>query len=159
MKVRTSRFGEIEVREEMLLTFPSGLIGFPRATRYVILDHDREAPFKWLQSVDEGGLAFVIMVPTLFRPDYRAVLAPEDIAELGPVETENLSLFVILTIPPGDPRRITANLQGPVVVNQRSRLAKQVILRDEYPTRYPLFPDEAVRDAAAEPLACGTRRP
>jgi len=139
MKIRTSRFGEIEFDDEAMLTFTSGIIGFPNAIRYVVLDHDREAPFKWLQSVEDAGVAFVIMDPALFKPDYRVTVEPHELTELGVAEGDDLVIFVILTIPSSDPRRITANLQGPVVVNLRTRRAKQIILRDDLPVRYPLF--------------------
>ncbi|MER3425050.1 MAG: flagellar assembly protein FliW [Nitrospiraceae bacterium] len=136
----TSRFGDIEFKEDMVLTFPSGIIGFPQATRYLILDHDRQAPFQWLQCIDDGSLAFVVMDPALFKSDYRVAIDQEAIAELGHSEKSELILFVILTIPSGDPTLMTANLRGPVIVNHRTRLAKQLILQEEWPTRYPLFP-------------------
>jgi flagellar assembly factor FliW len=152
MKIMTNRFGEIEFKDEVMLTFTSGIIGFPNATRYLVLDHDRDVPFKWLQAVDEGDLAFVIMDPALFKPDYRMTVEPDELVELGVAEGDELITFVILTIPSADPRRITANLQGPVVVNRRTRLAKQIILREELTTRYPVFPDETTKAPADEPL-------
>lgn len=145
MHITTSRFGELTCRDEALIRFPSGIIGFPRSTRYIILDHDREAPFKWLQSLDEGNLAFVIMDPLVFKPDYRATIDPAVLAELGQPDDGDVILFVLLTVPPGDPDRITANLRAPVVVHEPTRLAKQIILHDDLPTRYPLF---------AQPVAC-----
>jgi flagellar assembly factor FliW len=152
MKIVTSRFGEIEFKDEVMLTFTSGILGFPNATRYVVLDHDRDVPFKWLQSVDDGGLAFVIMDPGFFKPDYRVTVEPDELAELGVAKEDEVIVFVILTIPSSDPRRITANLQGPVVVNRRTRLAKQLILREELTTRYPVFPDETSHQPADEPV-------
>lgn len=148
MKVTTTRFGDIEFRDDMVLTFPSGLIGFPGATRYLILDHDRQAPFKWLQSVDDGALAFVIMDPAVFKPDYRVTVGPDCLAELGRAKENDLVMFVILTIPSDDPTRMTANLRGPILVNPRTRLAKQVILQEEWPVRYPLFPTHPRQSAA-----------
>jgi flagellar assembly factor FliW len=53
---------------------------------------------------------------------------------------EDLSTAVILTIPSNDPAHITANLRGPLLMNPRTRLCKQVVLSDEVPTRHPLFP-------------------
>ncbi|MDE3019861.1 MAG: flagellar assembly protein FliW, partial [Nitrospirota bacterium] len=67
------------------------------------------------------------------------------LADLGSPADEELILFVLLTVPPGDPDRITANLRAPVVVHEPTRLAKQIILHDDLPTRYPLF---------AQPVAC-----
>ena len=142
MNTVTTRFGPVEFKNEALLTFPAGIIGFPGSTRYVLLDHDRDVPFKWLQSLDESDLAFVIMDPVLFKPDYRVEVAHEDIPELAAKDESDLTLFVLLTIPSADPGVITANLRGPVLVNHRTRLAKQVILEDDLPTRYPLFPGQ-----------------
>jgi len=142
MHTLTTRFGSVEFKDEALLTIPAGIIGFPGSTRYVLLDHDREVPVKWLQSLDESELAFVIMDPMLFKPDYRVEVAHEDIPELAARDESDLALFVLLTIPSADPGAITANLRGPVLVNHRTRLAKQVILEDDLPTRYLLFPGQ-----------------
>lgn len=159
MRATTDRFGEIEVSEEAILRFPSGVIGFPRSFRYVLLDHDRHAPFKWLQSLDEAGLAFVVMDPARFKPDYRVEVAPEELAELEPAEGDELVLLVILTVPAADPGRVTANLRGPLVVNARTKLAKQLVLKEDMPIRHPLYPrsGRARADEPAVPLAAGLR--
>jgi len=122
------------------LTFPSGLLGFTEHRRYVILDHDTDAPFKWLQSVEEPALAFVIMDPALFHPGYHVDVPADALAEIGAKEREDLALVVILTIPSDDPVRITANLRGPLVISHRTKLGKQLVLSEEFPTRHPLFP-------------------
>lgn len=141
MKCSSSRFGTLEVTDEQVLTFPSGLLGFPDHRRYVILDHDTEAPFQWLQSLDEPALAFVILDPDLFLgEEYHVEVSDETLSEIQATRGESLSVAVILTIPSGDPSRITANLRGPLVMNPRTRLGKQVVLSREYPTRHPLFP-------------------
>ena len=48
MKFDTSRFGTVEVAEDKLLHFEHGLPGFPDCTRFIVMDHDRETPLKWL---------------------------------------------------------------------------------------------------------------
>jgi flagellar assembly factor FliW len=144
IQVNTSRFGSLAIQEEALLTFPTGLIGFPEQKRYVILDHDREVPFKWLQSVDDGRLAFVVMDPLLVRPDYQLGLDPQALADLGASGEEEVIVLVILTIPSANPRQVTANLRGPLVVNPHSRRGRQVILQEDWPTQYPLFPESLV---------------
>ncbi len=148
MKCSSSRFGLLDVRDETILEFPSGLLGFPDQRRYVMLDHDTEAPFKWLQSLDEPGLAFVVIDPALFHADYRVEYPREALAEVDAVGSDELALAVILTIPSEDPGRITANLRGPVLMNPRTRLCKQLVLSEDYPTRYPLFPVAAPQAAA-----------
>ncbi|HEU4685417.1 MAG TPA: flagellar assembly protein FliW [Nitrospira sp.] len=139
----STRFGRFEVNEESIVTFPSGLLGFLDQRRYVILDHDTDAPFKWLQSVDEPGLAFVIIDPADVASGYSIKFLPETLAEIHATEQDPLSVAVILTIPSEDPAAVTANLRGPLVMNRRTRLGKQVVLADGYPTRHPVFPTGA----------------
>jgi flagellar assembly factor FliW len=140
VKCTSTRFGSFEVRDESILTFPSGLLGFPERQRYVILDHDTEVPFKWLQSVEEPSLAFVIIDPALFHPGYDIDVPTDALAEIRAREREDLALVVILTIPSDDPGRITANLRGPLVISHKNKLGKQLVLSEDFPTRHPLFP-------------------
>jgi flagellar assembly factor FliW len=140
IQCRSSRFGTFDIDDDSVLTFPSGLLGFPESRRYVMLDHDTEAPFKWLQSLDEPALAFVIIDPDLLLADYHIEVPGDALAEVQGSEEDELSTAVILTIPSNDPGRMTANLRGPLLMNQRTKLCKQLVLSDEFPTRHPLFP-------------------
>lgn len=139
MNVASTRFGTFEVRSESLLTFPSGVLGFPEWTRYVMLDHDTNAPFKWLHCVEEASLAFVVIDPALFNANYQVTISQEARVEVEGSETDELTLAVILTIPSDDPSAATANLRGPLLMNPRTRLCKQLVLSEDYPTRYPVF--------------------
>jgi flagellar assembly factor FliW len=139
MHVSSTRFGILNVPAEALLTFPAGLLGFPEWTRYVMLDHDTDAPFKWLHCAEEASLAFVVIDPALFNPNYRVAISSEARVEVEGSETDEMSLAVILTIPSDDPSAVTANLRGPLLMNPRTRLCKQLVLTEDYPTRYPLF--------------------
>jgi flagellar assembly factor FliW len=115
------------------------VLGFPEWTRYVMLDHDTDAPFKWLHCVEEASLAFVVIDPALFNSHYQVTISPEARLEVGGNETDELSFAVILTIPSDDPSAMTANLRGPLLMNPRTRLCKQLVLSEDYPTRYPVF--------------------
>ncbi|MDH4153952.1 MAG: flagellar assembly protein FliW [Nitrospira sp.] len=140
MKCTSLRFGVFDVSDDSIVRFPVGLLGFPESQRYVILDHDTEAPFKWLQSLDEPGLAFVILDPALFHADYHVNVPADIVAEMNNEKEDDLAVVVILTIPSDDPARMTANLRGPLVISHKTRLGTQLVLSEEYPTRYPLFP-------------------
>jgi flagellar assembly factor FliW len=130
----------MEIEEGMIIHFPSGLLGIPQTIYYVIFDHDQDVPFKWLQAVHEPDLAFLIMDPFDMLPDYQAEIQDSDLNELKAKDSTNVSLFVILTIPAGDPTSMTANLKGPVLVNEANRWAKQLVLSNSpYTTRHPLF--------------------
>jgi flagellar assembly factor FliW len=136
----------MQIDERTILHFPDGLLGFPDSKNYIIFEHDQEAPFKWLQATDEAALAFVIMDPFLLLPDYQVEIQEQDLQELRVSDTRHLSIFVLLTIPAGQPARMTANLKGPVLVNGENRWAKQLVLTNsQYHTRHPLLatPDTA----------------
>jgi flagellar assembly factor FliW len=50
-------------------------------------------------------------------------------------------VLVILNVP-ADPSRTTANLRGPLVLNTERRLARQLVLQDDFwPLRYAVFGD------------------
>jgi len=139
MNVASTRFGIMNVSTEALLTFPSGLLGFPERTRYVLLDHDTNAPFKWLHCAEEASLAFVVIDPTLFNANYQVMISSEALSEVEGSDNDKVTLAVILTIPSDDPSAVTANLRGPLLMNPRTRLCKQLVLSEDYPTRYPVF--------------------
>lgn len=143
MNVSSTRFGTLNVPAEALLTFPSGVLGFSEWTRYVMLDHDTDAPFKWLHCTEEASLAFVVIDPALFNQNYQVTISPEARFEVEGNETDELSLVVILTIPSDDPSAMTANLRGPLLMNLRTRRCKQLVLSEDYPTRYPVFSAQA----------------
>ena len=138
MKIQTTRFGEVDVPEENFLTFPLGLVGLPHYTRYVIFNEGEDGGYQWLQALDEPGLAFIIVPAELIQPDFQAHLPDETGCELELGKNDPGSVFVIVTIPKGKPEETTANLRGPIVVNYRTRKAKQLILHESIPLRFPL---------------------
>jgi len=136
LKVQTSRFGEIEVDDADIITLPEGLIGFPELVRYVLLDHDTDSPFKWLQSLNEGAMAFVVISPLTFRPDFTVEVTEEEISVLKLENAEDAVISVIVTIPM-DPKKMSANLKAPLVFNLKNRTGKQVIVKDaQYQTKH-----------------------
>ncbi len=141
MKIQTSRFGMLDVSDDTLLTFPSGLVGFPAFRRYLVLDPPEDADYQWFQSVDEPSLAFVIMDVDLLQPDFRTNLSGEGLAELDMTPTDSISIMAVITIPSDHPDQATANLRAPLVVNGRTKQGKQLILHESIPLRYPLFQD------------------
>jgi len=140
--VETTRFGPVEVETGLTLTLPDGLIGFEDCRRYAVLCHDDRSPFRWLQCLDDGAVAFPVMEAQLILPGYQPTIRPCDLAELGLDEDAEVLVLAIVTVPRGNPRAMTANLLGPVVVNPKTRVGKQVILEDEdrYTTRFDLVP-------------------
>ena len=139
MKGQSTRFGTFDVKDESLLIFPSGILGFPDWSTYVLLDHDTDAPFKWLQCMEAPALAFVVLDPVFFKPDYHIQIPLDALIEIHKEDGDELSVVTVLTIPSHDPSAVPANLRGPLVMNHRTRLCKQLVLSEDLPTRYPLF--------------------
>jgi flagellar assembly factor FliW len=123
--VASGRFGEFEVPVDRILHFPQGLIGFPKAHRFVILDHRPGSPFKWMLCLEQPDVAFAVVEPARMVPDYEAPLALA--ARTLGTDPADVALFVIVTIPP-DPTAMTVNLMAPVVVDVRTRKAIQLVL-------------------------------
>ena len=138
MKLLTTRFGTVEVPDKNVLFFSLGVLGFPEVRRYVMLDHGRNTPLKWLQAVDKPELAFPMVPATDLVEDYHITVSPDDLAALAMESTDELLAFVILTIPNAAPEGTTANLKAPIVMNPTTHLARQVLVEQDYPIRYPL---------------------
>jgi flagellar assembly factor FliW len=139
LKVKTTRFGDVDVKDEDAIELPQGLIGFPELKRYVLLDHDKDSPFKWLQSLDDGAIAFVLINPLLFKPDYEVEVTESEVAELDLTNEEDAVISAIITMPT-NPQNMTANLKAPLVFNLQNRKGKQIILNDsQYTTRHNIM--------------------
>lgn len=125
MKINTKAYGEYEIDERQVIDVPVGLFGFADLHRYALIDAHQK-PFYWFQSLENVDVAFVLINPLLFRPDYSVDASDEDLAAIGITEPDDLLVFSIVTIP-NDGRGMTANLQGPLLVNRRTHVARQVI--------------------------------
>jgi flagellar assembly factor FliW len=125
MIVETKAYGSIEVNERQKIFFPYGILGFEHLKHYVLLDA-RQQPFYWLQSLDVVEVAFVLINPRIFRPEYTLEVDPEELKEIGIENAEDALDFAIVTIPE-NPAKMTANLQGPIIVNRKTRVGRQSI--------------------------------
>ena len=142
MKISTKAYGLIEVDDRQKITFPRGLFGFEKYMDYLLLDAERQ-PFYWLQSMDLEQVAFVLVNPFLFRPDYEMNISNEELAEIDIHSPEKALIFSIVTIPT-DGGPITANLQGPLVINRDTRTGKQAVLSDtRWKTRHDIMAELA----------------
>jgi flagellar assembly factor FliW len=129
LKVATKAYGLIEVDERQKIIFPQGLFGFEKLKDYLLLDAERQ-PFYWLQSMDVEDVAFILVNPFLFRPDYEVNVSNEEVDGIGIRSPENALIFSIVTIPQ-DGSPMTANLQGPLIINRDARMGKQAVLTDD----------------------------
>jgi len=136
MKINSSRFGEIEVDDQRVMTFPKGLLGFPDYQRFVLIEAGQDRYFWWLQSVDKPDLAFIVTDPMLFIPTYKVPVRLDQISQLGLNTVEDAQVLVIVN---KRGETLTGNLQGPLVVSAAERMGEQLVLSDRrFTTRLPL---------------------
>jgi flagellar assembly factor FliW len=125
--------------QDLLLSFPSGLVGFPELKAFRFFEPADGYPLKFLQSVDSPDISFVCMDPAGIRPDYSVPLSDEE-AQMLAIETPEEALVLTLVVIPEDPRKMTTNLAGPLVVNTRTRVGRQIILNaDTYPLQFAVL--------------------
>lgn len=124
----------------ILISFPKGLLGFPQLTSFRLFEPSDGYPLKFLQAVEQPEISFVCMDPAGLKPDYTVPLGDSEAEELALEELTDALILTIVVIPE-DPRRMTTNLAGPLVVNTRTRIGLQVALAsDRFPLKFPVFP-------------------
>ncbi len=140
MQLSTKYFGDIDYDINKVITFPSGLPGFPDSRRFILMA-ESEPPdlFYWMQCVDDGDVVFTLMDVYRVMSDYDPVVDPDEVAELGDLSDSPLEIYNIVVVPE-DPKEMRVNLKAPVVINSITGLAKQVILENaNYPLRYMII--------------------
>lgn len=127
MEINTKAYGTIEIDDKQILKFPTGLFGFETLHDFALLDAEQQ-PFFWLQSLDVEQIAFILINPLIFRSDYEPSVVDDELQDIGlsGKDDENLLLLSIVTIPE-DQNQMTANLQGPVIINKITKMGRQFI--------------------------------
>lgn len=139
LKLASTRFGSIEVPEAIVMNFPQGMIGFPAHTEYVLLKQREDSVFLWLHSTTDPSLAFPVVLPWAFHWEYEVKLSDEDLVSIDVENASQISIMCVVNVG-SDVRKGTINLFSPIVINNDTKLAKQVInTADGYSTRDPLF--------------------
>lgn len=137
MQIKTTRFGVVEIADDKVMNFAQGLLGFPDHRRYCLLEPGEDACFFWLQSVDEPALAFVVTDPALFFKDYEVPIRPEQADNLAIEKIEDAQIFVIVN---KVGNVLTANLQGPLLINTINLAGQQLVLADKrWSTRHTIM--------------------
>ena len=136
--IDSDQLGSVDIDEGSIIEFPAGIIGFPDQVRYAMVAAEADGFYTWLQSMDEPSLVFLAVVPAPFFPDFAPSIRDEDCAEIGLTDPEDAQLLCLVTVADD---KVTANLLGPIVLNVRTRLARQVVLTDaDLTTRAPIVP-------------------
>ncbi|UDY37198.1 flagellar assembly protein FliW [Dermatobacter hominis] len=136
MLVESERLGPIEVDEGSVIEVPAGLIGFPQLRRFALVAAEDTGVYSWLQSLDDPTVSFLAVVPAAVFPDYEPTIGDEDCIAIGLSDPADAQLLCLVTATDDG---VTANLLGPVLLDVRTRLGRQVVLTDTtFTTREPI---------------------
>jgi flagellar assembly factor FliW len=140
VKVETTRFGELEIAAEDVLTFTNGIPGLVEYKKFVLLPADSEAetPFFFLQSIENKGLSLFLVNPFQMFKDYDVELDEKTIESLKITNEADVLLFTIITVN-NTLQDSTTNLKAPIVINVKEKLGTQMILdHKKFLIRQPL---------------------
>ena len=129
-KFMTTRFGEIEAEEDAIITFESGIPAFEEEREFLIIPYEEGSPYVFLQSLKTPDLAFLMTMPLVFFPEYEVVIDDDVERALGLTSPDEVLIYTILTLSGTEIRDLTANLMAPIVVNAKTRRAKQIVFPD-----------------------------
>lgn len=130
MLMETSNFGPIEYDEKEVIYFQSEILGFEGLKKYIFVGKEGSEPFMWLQSVEDPGLAFVIIDGKDVISWYRPEIPNDEMKKLGVDDPDSLRIYNIVVIP-DDIEEISCNLKAPIVININTKKASQVLLDNE----------------------------
>ena len=140
MILDTVKFGQIEIEEDRIFEFELPIIGFDELKKFIILDPSKDNLFKWLQSVEEPGLAFPIISVSALDYDYSIDLSDSVVSSLEITNPESLLVMNVTSIPQDNPRGTTINLLAPIIFNLDNHKAGQVVLSGSgYDISFPMF--------------------
>jgi flagellar assembly factor FliW len=149
MLINTVNFGALEVPEDKIITFKEGLPGFPQIHRFAVLEMDELKPFQYLQALGDPPIALFVINPFIVDPSYEFRLTETDMDDVNSKNSSELAVYAVATIPE-NPSEATINLMAPIVINDRDRCGKQVILHEsKYSVRHPLLKDAGQDEAEA----------
>ena len=131
VNLSTHRFGNLIIEKENIITFEQGLLGFEELTQFAIVAVEECLPFEWLVSLEDPVVAFPILDPTLLFSDYKPSLTKEDLVLLDIKNEMDVEMFCIVTL--GEtPENVTLNLKGPILINMKNKMGKQIVLTEDY---------------------------
>lgn len=126
MRTIQTCFGTVIYDPEKLVHFPEGLIGFEQLRDFIVMPTKKDDFLVCLQSVEESHVAFLLINPVLFFPDYRVDIGCKEREKLG--IKVNDPYFILTTITFQQDRTVTLNLLAPIIYAPRTDMAIQIVL-------------------------------
>jgi len=121
-----TRLGLQKISADKIIHFPKGIIGYEDEQNFTLLQVAEDSPFFMLQSTKTLELGLIVADPYMFVDDYSIKISD---AEQGIIQVKNsqdLLVFVTVTIPYGKPDQTALNLSGPIFINHEKRIGLQI---------------------------------
>jgi flagellar assembly factor FliW len=139
--MNTLEIAEIDTRQTEgrdIIRLPFGLMGFEHVKQYTLLTNLEEEPFMWFQMLDNAKRAFLVVPPFRVVPDYQPDISDDEVDFLQLANSADAFLINVVTL--RGKNQATVNLKGPIVINRRTLLGKQVILNNavRYSLNHPI---------------------
>jgi flagellar assembly factor FliW len=135
MDITTTRFGNVTIDDEDVLTFVDGLIGMENCRHWALLADAQNAALGWLQSVERPEVALAVVCPRRFVADYRARVSRRDVEPLGLADAEGAHVLAIVN-QAGD--SLALNLKAPLVIHVAARCGRQIVAKDNHSVQHLL---------------------
>jgi flagellar assembly factor FliW len=135
--LKSTRFGDVELADEAVVEFPSGLIGLS-GHRYALLPHGPDGVFVWLHSMDDPDLALPVTRPWGFFPSYEVELSDSEAERIGVSDPAQAEVYVTVRAAE-EAENFSANLRAPIII-AGGRGYQVINEADDAPVRAPLFP-------------------
>lgn len=143
IRLHSVALGELEVSDDRIIEFESGIPGFESCLRYALLDSEEDTPFFYMHSVDDPAVSFVVADPFYFFNGYECVLPDHVIEKLKLKNPSNVTILSMVIVS-SNPVHSMINLLAPLVINRETRRGLQYVMHDSnYGVRVPLFPTES----------------
>ena len=127
MNLNTARFGEVDIKDSSIITFPGGLPGLEGLEKYAIIRCEQTEPIQWLQSTEDMDLSLPIINPFIVHPGYEVEVDDSELEYIKSSSEEDLMVMNIMVLPE-ELSDMTVNLMAPILINLKEMLGTQVMM-------------------------------
>ena len=131
-------------------SLPDGLIGLADFKHAELVSSAEQFPFLWMRlRGPEGSIDFVVIEPGGIVGGYEPEIFASDAESLDVADPSEAMVLNIVTLDGQRPVSARVNLVGPIVINRRTRIGRQLVIANysSYDSAHALV--EASEQAAA----------